>query len=232
MVAVAGAKGSPGCTFVAVNLALRLAEDGLETLIADADAEDRGAAAMLEAPPGPEPGLLARAVRLGGLDAALVRRSAVPVGPRLRLLEVAAGEPPALDGRELAAVAREERAAVVIDLGHLHGPLQRQLAAAADWLLWVVRADRQGLERADRLLGAGCLGGASPGLVLNRLSGGSLRGAEAVLTERHPMPVMARLPERPSAGAQAHRARPFRAAFRDLARTVHPDAQAEGTAWP
>ena len=39
VIAVASAKGSPGCSFVALGLAGRLAEAGLETLVIDADAE-------------------------------------------------------------------------------------------------------------------------------------------------------------------------------------------------
>ncbi len=235
VVAVASAKGSPGCTFVAVNLARRLADAGLETLLVDADAEARGAASMFGAGAAAASGLLTRAARLSGLDPEAIERSSGPVGPRLRLLELEPSGAAGVEGRELVSAALDGRSAIVLDLGHLHGPLQHQLAAAADWLLWVVSPDRQGLERADAVLAGRPLGGASPGLVLNRISGSTLRGAEAVLVERHRMPVMARLLERRAVATgprQAHRARAFRSGFSDLARTVHPDIPRAARTWP
>jgi len=235
VVAVASAKGSPGCTFVAVNLARRLADAGLETLLVDADAEATGAASLLGAGAPAVPGLLARTARLGGLDTQAIEHGSGPVGPRLRLLELEPAGSGGLAGGELVAAALDGRSAVVLDLGHLHGPLQQALAAAADWLLWVVSPDRQGLERADAVLAGGALGAASPGLVLNRMTGTALHGAEAVLVQRHRMPVMARFAERGAAVTgrrPPHRARPFRSGFSDLARTVHPDIPRSGRTWP
>jgi CO dehydrogenase nickel-insertion accessory protein CooC1 len=126
----------------------------------------------------------------------------------------------------------------VVDLGHSSGPLQRQLAAASDWLLWVVVPDRSGLDRADRALASGVLGAASVGLVFNRIRPGCLDRADEVLSSRHRLPVMARINEdrhiadRLSQGRPVHRERGLRRTLRELARTVHPDARSAAPAWP
>ncbi len=48
VIAIAGAKGSPGCSFLALALARCLAGANISTLLIDADAEGGGLAAMLE----------------------------------------------------------------------------------------------------------------------------------------------------------------------------------------
>lgn len=241
VVGVAGAKGSPGCTFLAVGLARCLADHGLEVLLIDADAEEPGVAAAL-ALPGAAAADLAGASALG-VDADVLRDARIEAGPRLGVLEVA-GQGPfqaigamPVDGRELLAAARESQGAIVIDLGHAWGPLQRQLAAAADWLLWVLVPDRLGVERADRALGGLALGTAR-GLIVNHASRWSLGGAERTLVERHHVPLVARLPDHRRCAhfvserrAAAHRQRPFRRGLRLVARTVHPDLEGGGT-WP
>jgi len=233
VVAIAGAKGSPGCTFIAVGLARCLADSGIDTLLVDADAEDVGVAPALGLPGQAAPDL-GRAAALG-LDADALREATEEVAPRLRALHVS-GEKHA-DGREMVGAARRDHALVVIDLGHAWGRLQRQLAAAADWVLWVVVADRQGLERADRGLAA-LLPGGGRGLVVNRAARWSLAGGDRVLVERHRIPLVARVPDnRRSArrvteqSVPAHRERAFRRALQQIARTVHPDVQGGGT-WP
>ena len=237
VVAIAGAKGSPGCTFLAVGLARCLAERGLETLLVDADGEEAGVASALALPGGGSPDL-ERAAALGWAPEVL-RDAALEAGPRLRSLDLttAADSLPDADGRELVAAARSDHALVVLDLGHAWGRLQRQLAAAADWLLWVVLADRQGVERADRRLSGLALGGGR-GLVVNRAARWSLAGADRALVDRHGIPLLARIPEHGTAarrvsegGAAAHRQRPFRSAFERLARSVHPDVEGTGS-WP
>jgi CO dehydrogenase nickel-insertion accessory protein CooC1 len=239
VVAVAGAKGSPGCTFIAVGLARCFAERGLETLLVDADGEDSGVASALALPAMEAPDL-ARAAALGWAPEVL-RDAAVEAAPRLRMLDLSAdgafeagGD---ADGRELIAAARCDHSMVVLDLGHAWGGLQRQLAAAADWMLWVLVPDRQGLERADRRL-AGLMLSGGRGLVVNRAARWSLGGADRALVERHRIPLLARVPEHAAAArrvsdrrAAAHRQRAFRAPFERMARTVHPDVEGTGR-WP
>ena len=237
VVAVAGAKGSPGCTFLAVGLARCLADRGLETLLVDADGEEGGVGPSLALPGGQAPDL-ERAAALGWAPEVL-RDAAVEAMPRLRALDLS-GAAESLrdgDGRDLVAAARRDHALVVLDLGHAWGRLERQLAAAADWVVWVLLADRQGLERADRRLSTLALGGGR-GLVVNRSARWSLAGADRALVERHGIPLLARIPEHFGAarrvserGGAAHRQRPFRAPFERIARTVHPDLEGTGT-WP
>lgn len=235
MVAVAGAKGSPGVSFVSAGLACRFASLGMPALAVDADAEGPALAALFDAPD-------KTAERPSGGAAVLtpdtLRAMAVAVEGRLSLLELGP-QGDDLDGRAIAGTAREAGfAAIICDLGHQHGPLQKQLAAAADWLVWVVEPDRLGLDRADRALAAPALRGASCGLVLNRLGAHTLKGADRALCAHHELPLLARVPEdrgaasRCTARAPWHRQRRFGAAFEELARALHPDlAGRRGGAW-
>lgn len=234
VIGVTGPKGSPGCTFLAVGLARCLAEHGLPTLLIDADSEGGAVSAMLDLPRRGA-AALGRAAALG-LDPQVLREASQPAGQRLWCLEpVIDGD--GLDGRELTHAARLLHRAIVLDLGHSLGRFQRQLAATADAMLWVVVPDRLGLDRADQSLTHGSATGAGRGLVVNRRSRWSLAGAERVLMERHRLPVVARFPEHRRAarrvcdGAPAHRQRAFQAGLERVARTVHPDLDAGGV-WP
>lgn len=234
MVSLAAAKGSPGVTFLAAALARRLAEGALDVLAVDADAED-GALAMALGLPDTDGGAgLARAAGLGVVTPEMLRRVAAPAGRRLWLLEC--GAAPDLGGGPLVAAAAEAGfGAVVADLGHLPGRLQRELAAASGWLAWVVMPDRLGLDRADRLLAAPPLVAASAGLVFNRIGERTLKGADRLLSERHRLPILARVPDdRRAAGREpgAVPAKPFRVPVAELARSVLPATAPAVAAWP
>jgi cellulose biosynthesis protein BcsQ len=236
VIAVASAKGSPGCSFVSLGLAGRLAEAGLETLLIDADGESGSLAASLDlARPDAE-------VYLGGpgpVSEAAVAAAVLAAAPGLHCLDLS-GDAIDVDGRQLVDIARQRYPAVVADLGHNPGRLQRELVACADWLLWVVAPDRSGFERADRVLGGTELPRVSAGIVLNRLGVDRLADAGLVLAERHRLPLLARLPESPG-GARAaarrcqgpQRVREFRRQFAELARCLHPDVSGGGGGrWP
>jgi MinD-like ATPase involved in chromosome partitioning or flagellar assembly len=225
VIALAGAKGSPGCSFLAVTLARCLAELGLSTLLLDADAEGGGLAALLD---------------IASTDTSngnLVDAPAMQVGSAMWFAETGAASADALNGLDWTQAARAKYRVVIVDLGHSAGTLQRQLSAAADWLLWVVVPDRSGLQRASAMLAAGRLGAASAGLVLNRVRIGCLEGAEAALTARHQLPVLARfvddrqVADRLTRGLPAHRVRGIRRPLLELARSIHPDALAAGSKW-
>lgn len=240
MIAVAGAKGSPGVSFVAAGLACRFAAQGLPVLAIDADAEDPALAVTFDLSEPAAGEANGAAGDLPVLTSEALRALTVPATRNLHLLELASPWAAPLDGRNIAGAAREaEFGAVVIDLGHQHGALQKQLAAAADWLLWVVEPDRVGLDRADRALSAPAVRGASAGLVLNRLGVHTLKGADRELCRRHEIPVMATIREdrraasRCTAARPWHRQRRFRAAFDDLAHALHPDlASPRRGSWP
>jgi len=127
LVVVASAKGSPGCSFVALGLAGRLAEARLETLLIDADAEDGSLGASLDLARSTAPSPLAG---LGPITDAAIAGAAVAAGPGLACLDLS-GPDHALDGRRLAEVARGHYSAIVADVGHSPGRLQRELVAAA-----------------------------------------------------------------------------------------------------
>lgn len=222
VVSVSGAKGSPGVSFVAAGLARRLAEGAVDVLALDADAEDGALAVALGLAETDGGAALARSAALGVITPEVLRRAAVPAGRRLWLLECQPA--PDLDAAALlAAAAAAGFGAMVADLGHLPGALQRGFAAASTWLAWVVLPDRLGLDRADRLLAAPPLRAASAGLVFNRIGRGTLKGAEPVLAERHRLPILARLPEG---------ARGARKPLAELARAVAPAAAPAVAAWP
>lgn len=227
VIAVAGVKGSTGATFVAVGLASRLAAERIPTLLLDADGEESGVASHLDL----------RACSLagapptgGGIAAAAERRDG------FGCLDIRGFEG---SGRQLLAAAQESAAAIVVDLGHDFGAQQRELAAGADWLLWVVAPDRIGVERADRAIGSARLVASSAAIVLNR-AGHGFRDAGIVLGERHGLPLATVIRERPRAARESlrrrlapDRLRVFAASFAELARCVHPDARARGgAAWP
>jgi Flp pilus assembly CpaE family ATPase len=221
IIAIAGAKGSPGCSFLAVALARRLAANNIPTLLLDGDAEGGGLAAMLDVGPMMQP----RKVDTNAIDQAEVR-----VEEHLWFAELARTLDGPANGIELAGAARARHEAAVVDLGHSARPMQQQLSAASDWLLWVVVPDRLGLERADRALESGLFSAASVGLVFNRMGRGSLERAEEVLANRHRLPIMARIEENPriadrlSHGLPVHCERGLRRPIGELARSVHPDA--------
>jgi CO dehydrogenase nickel-insertion accessory protein CooC1 len=238
LIAIGGAKGSPGCSFLAAALAHCLVDSKIPTLLVDGDAEGSGLAALLGLGSTAPADGFAGPARLTTLDADTLLQSAVQVSERLWFSELGGSDGAALDGIELAAVARAGYKAVVLDLGHSAERLQRHLAAASDWLLWVVVPDRGGLDRADRALASGQLAAASAGLVFNRIRRGCLAGAEQLLSSRHRMPVMARIKEngrvaiRVAEGKPTHRLRGVHRSLRELARCVHPDALPAGPAWP
>ncbi|MDQ6720430.1 MAG: hypothetical protein M3003_06510 [Candidatus Dormibacteraeota bacterium] len=229
VIAIAGAKGSPGCSFLATALARCLAANNIPTLLLDGDAEGGGVAAILDLGP-----ILPVAV----LDGHAMDASPVQVETLLWFAELGQSTAASFNGLEFASAARARHKAVVVDLGHSVGALQRQLSAASDWLLWVVVPDRSGLERADRVLASGVLGAASAGLVFNRINRGCLDHADEVLSSRHRMPVMARINEDPriadrlSQGRPLHRQWRLRRTLRDLTRSIHPDAGSVAPGWP
>jgi cellulose biosynthesis protein BcsQ len=204
---------------VAVALARCLSAAKISTLLLDADAERGGVASWLD-PYTPVTG-----------------ESASQIETHLWFVDLVHGEDGALNGLEIAGAARAKHQAVVIDLGHSHGAVQRQLSAASDWLLWVVVPDRSGLERADRVLESGVLAAASVGLVINRIRPGSLERADEVLSSRHRLPVIARIKDdrsmadRLSHGLRIDRRWGIRRTLHQLARSVHPDAGARSLPW-
>lgn len=236
LVVVASAKGSPGCSFVALGLAGRLAEAHLRTLLVDADAEGGSLAGSLDLLGGVASAPLGG---LGPVTEAALAGATVAAAAGLDCLDLN-GSDQALDGRQLAEIARLRYPAIVADIGHAPGRLQRELVAAADWLIWVVAPDRSGFERADRALAGEALPRMNAGIVLNRLGPDRLPDAGAVLAERHRLPLLARLPECSRAARVAARrfagpqhAREFRRQFAELARCVHPDVLGGGgERWP
>jgi hypothetical protein len=211
-----------------VALARCLAANKIPTLLLDGDAEGGGLATMLDVGP---------MMPARKLDANAIDQPEVRVEEHLWFAELAQTLDGPTNGIELAGAARTRHRAAVVDLGHSARPMQQQLSAAADWLLWVVVPDRLGLERADKALESGLLSAASVGLVFNRMGRGSLDRAEEVLASRHRLPIMARIKENRRIGDRlshclpVHRERGLRRSVGELARSVHPDVGSSAFAW-
>lgn len=224
VIAITGAKGSPGCSFLAVALACHMAERQASTLLVDADAEGAGLAALMD---------------LGSATAINdpLPQPAVLIRQNLWFAELGQVGPDAFNGLEWMGAARAENHAIIVDLGHSAGPLQRQLSAAADWLLWVVVPDRSGLQRADAKLASGGLGAAGAGLVFNRVRRGCLEGAEDALAGRHDLPVLGRFAEdrqishRLTQGLPVHRVWSLRRRLHALAKSLHPHLGTPVSGW-
>lgn len=221
VIAIAGAKGSPGCSFLATALACHLAEGHASTLLVDADAEGGGLGALLDLAATSDP----------------TDEPAIQVSRNLWFAELGQVANEGFNGLEWLGAKRTEYSVVIVDLGHSAGPLQRQMSAAADWLLWVVVPDRSGLQRADAALASGRLNAAGSGLIFNRVRRGCLEGAEDALAGRHKLPVLGRLAEdwrisdRLMHGQPVHRVWSLRRPLAALARSLHPDLGAAVSRW-
>jgi MinD-like ATPase involved in chromosome partitioning or flagellar assembly len=206
-------------------LARHLAENQVSTLLLDADAEGGGLAALLDIG------------SAGAVDGTSADEPAMQVDRNLWFAELGHPEEEAYDGLEWTSAARAGHEAVMVDLGHSSGPHQRQLSAAADWLLWVVVPDRSGLQRADAALASRQLGAANTALVFNRIRRGCLEGADEALAGRHDLPVLGRFAEdrhisrRLTSGLPVHRVWSLRRPLRDLARSIHPEAGSAVSWW-
>ena len=229
LVAVAGAKGSPGVSTVAIGLALELAASRVETLLVDADAEDGVLAMRLEVEEETDARPLARASAVNGLALDTVQRAAVAVTSRLAVLDASGAAGCAIDGGALAAACGDGPWSVVVaDLGHRFEEPQQELARRSDWLLWTVATDRLALHRADQLLERTPLPARGAAVILNRGRTRTDLAAGRALARRHGLPVMAAFGER--AGAQrwgwrrgVNRAFGLAGGFREMARTIHPE---------
>ncbi|MEA2629145.1 MAG: hypothetical protein QOJ10_1605 [Chloroflexota bacterium] len=161
----------------------------------------------------------------------------VGIEERLWFAEVGQAVDGSIKEFDFIEAARSRYQTVVVDLGHSTGAFQRQLSAASDWLLWVVVPDRSGLERADKAIEFSVLGGASVGLVFNRIGPGRLSRAEEVLSSRHQLPVVTRINEdrrlsdRLSQGLPIHREGSLRQPLRELIRAIHPESWTAVSAW-
>jgi MinD-like ATPase involved in chromosome partitioning or flagellar assembly len=228
VIAIAGAKGSPGCSFLAVAIARCLAANTISTFLLDGDAEGGGVGSLLDA----NIVMPARAV-----DGQVGDDRQVGIEERLWFAEVGQAVDGSNKGFDFIEAARSRYQTVVVDLGHSPGAFQRQLSAASDWLLWVVVPDRSGLERADKAIELSLLGAANVGLVFNRIGPGRLSRAEEVLSSRHQLPVVARIKEdrrlsdRLCQGLPIHREGSLRQALRELIRAIHPESWTAVSAW-
>lgn len=157
VVAVVGASGGVGATFVAVHLAAMAARRGVETALVDLDVLFAGAGAALGAPVAEVP----TAADLAGLEPevspetarALLWRHPEGFGVLLAPGRTQPDLGPVAFGRAIAAL-RRAASFVVLHLPRELGPLARVGLAAAESVLIVVRLDVASFRDARRLLEA------------------------------------------------------------------------------
>jgi len=114
VIAIAGAKGSPGCSFLAVALARCLAANKIPTLLLDGDAEGGGLAAMLDVSP---------MMPTRKLDTKAIDQAEVRVEEHLWFAEVAQTlDSPANGIEDTISLMRSVIAALVIRLKTSWGP--------------------------------------------------------------------------------------------------------------
>lgn len=155
IVAVMGARGGVGCTTVAVNLGLSLAET-TQGHVAIVDMHLSGGTTALMLGVKPPTGLRSALEEPGRVDALFLDRVSVEVGTRVRL--VAAEEPldsdpaPTAEGvTRLLSLLQERFNHVVLDLPRPLGPRGRQALAATRAAVIVLTPEIGGLRDAVAL---------------------------------------------------------------------------------
>jgi pilus assembly protein CpaE len=182
VVAVCGARGGAGTTFLATNLAAAFTDHGLETVLVDLDVGAADVTTALGLPPDASPPTLAPLVgvadelRQEHLDGSLhshprgFRALLAPIGP-------APGRPP--DPDRVAAIVRYLRSAFEAVVLHLPRSFEESTAAAmteSDVILLVATLDVFALRHAKRQLDAPSELGINSRcrLVLNRVARGEI----------------------------------------------------------
>jgi pilus assembly protein CpaE len=202
IVALASMRGGSGATTIAVNLAALLAEtSGGHVALLDLHLRGGAAASMLGAKPGP--GLRLALEDPERADALFLDRTAIPIGPRLRLLAAeealeAELRPTPEGALRVLELLRARSNTVVVDLRWPPGPVERAVLAAARHRVLVMRPDLVGVREtlAARRLLSGLPGTGQVLTLANRVGGPGLL-PEALLTEGLGGPPDLRVPDLP-----------------------------------
>ncbi len=207
VVAVLGASGGVGATFVATHLAAMAARRGVETALVDLDVLFGGAGAALGAPVTEVP-TAADLVGFGPEIApeatrALLWRHPEGFGVLLSPGRIEPDLGPATYGRAIAAL-RQAASFVVVHLPREIGPLSRVGLAAADPVLVVVRLDVTSFRDARRVLESADLAERAR-IVVNRAARAEVTPADVERAFGRPpiavLPVDRRVPRLQDRGA-------------------------------
>jgi MinD-like ATPase involved in chromosome partitioning or flagellar assembly len=198
---VVGPGGAPGRTFVSLNLALALAEDGLRVALVEAGSGLGTVASRLNLKEDRSLAYLAHEAKVRALDRELLERHLQRCGP----LDVLGG---AFEPGAAGAVAPEifdalivllgaDHELIVVDLGALDSHLTVAHALRCQTLCWVVSPTPVGVDLFDRVVRSALANPlrAKPSLaVLNGVGPGTLAVSDAAFLRRYGIPLVATIP--------------------------------------
>lgn len=213
--AVTGATGAPGRTFLSVNLALALAGEGRRVALVDADPHLGAVAVQLGLAEDRSLAYLAHEAALRPVDAQLLQRHlqrafgidvlAGRTGPDV-------GEVPAPVLESVLRLLHQRCDVVVVDAGAMDCVQAQAAVLSCQLVVWVVVPSTLGIDLLDRTLASGlaaqirlkpCVA------VLNREPRAALRQVGAALRTRYAIPVCSSVPADWRASAEAEeRCRP------------------------
>jgi non-specific protein-tyrosine kinase len=207
---VTGAGGAPGVTFLSVNLAVSLAEQGVSVCLVDADPVAGAVASQLDLNEDRSLYFLAHESTLAPVDDDLIDRHLQHFGA----LSVLAGrsEPglgaaiPAGIFETVIGLLRQRHQLLIIDLGRMGSHQTMVLAVGCQLLLWVVAPTPLGADLFDRTVTSALATQLRPKpnlAVINGVGPSALGEADGALLGRYGIPVVGRLPHHRSACLEA-----------------------------
>jgi MinD-like ATPase involved in chromosome partitioning or flagellar assembly len=201
VVGVTGAGGAPGVTFLSVNLAVWLADQGVSVCLVDADPVAGAVASQLDLNEDRSLYYLAHESTLALVDDDLIDRHLQHFGGLSVLAgrsEPGLGAPiPAGIFETVIGLLRRRHQLLIIDLGRMGSPQTMAMAAGCQLLLWVVAPTPLGADLFDRTVTSGLATQLRPKpnlAVVNGVGASALAEAEGALLGRYGIPVVGRLP--------------------------------------
>lgn len=198
---VLGAGGSPGTTFVSLNVAWALAANGFRVALIEAGGGLGTVAVRLNLKEDRSLAYLAHEANVRPLDRQLVERHLQRSGP----LDVLGGAfepagagavaPEVFDA--VTALLSEDHELIVVDLGPLGSHLTAAHALRCQALCWVVAPTPVGVDLFDRVVRSPLANPlrAKPNLaILNGAGPGTLATSESAFLRRYGMPLVATIP--------------------------------------
>lgn len=201
IVAVTGAGGAPGRTFLSLNVAAALAAQGLKVALLELGPGLGTVSSQLGLREDRSLSFLSHEAQLREVDEQLLFRHLQRLGS-LRILTglFEPAQQPLRDldflSRVLDLVSRHHQLTVA-DLGPMDSSLTSALAQRCHAICWVVAPTPVGADLFDRVVRASLaapLRGKPNLAVLNGVGPGTLPGAEATLPRRYGMPLAATIP--------------------------------------
>ncbi|MHB1501434.1 MAG: hypothetical protein ACYCYK_09785, partial [Candidatus Dormibacteria bacterium] len=207
---VTGSGGAPGRTFIGLNLAMALAEDGVRVSFVEAGSGLGTTAVRLNLKENLSLAYLAHEAKVRPLDEDLLARHLQRSGPLDLLVGTfepdAAGMVPPEIFDSVVTMLSQGHELTVVDLGALDSHLAVAHALRCQTLCWVVSPTPVGVDLFDRVLRSAVANPlrVKPSLVVvNGTGAGTLAVNEAGFLRRYGMPLIASIPFNRSACLRA-----------------------------